>query len=73
MTKEEKWWNRFRKTLDEMPESMEILVDAFGAISAAKRGSSNAFFDKKGHIDNVPTLDLDRWHGKGVENNGSSL
>ena len=73
MTKEEKWWNRFNKVMQDMPYSMEILVDAYGKIFPAKRGSTNEFFIENGHIDNVPILDFDPINKSGVENIGSSL
>ena len=73
MNKEEKWWNKFCKVLDDMPDSMEIIVDAYGGIDPAKRGSTKKCFDKNGDVDNVETMTLGSWRGKGVENVGSSL
>ena len=73
LTEEKKWWNKLCKTLDSMPKSMEILVDAYGKISASRRGESMEYFNKHGDVDNVDILELEPWTGKGVENNGSSL
>jgi len=71
--REKRWWKRFRRCLNEMPQSMEVLVGAHGQICAAGRGASDEEFKRKGDVDNVPRIDLPSWSGKGVENNGSSL
>lgn len=68
-----KWWKKFCAVLDEMPTSMEILVDATGGINVASRHASRDYFKKHGDVDNVPTILLPSWRGEGVENNGSSL
>lgn len=74
MTQEEKWWKRFCKVMDDMPETIEILINAYGKIAVAKRGASNRYFKEHGHVDNVERLDeFHEWRGDGVENNGSSL
>lgn len=73
MNKEElKWWRRLKRVLDDMPETIEILVGARGQISPAARGASLEYFNQNEDVDNVPTYN-DFWFGKGVENNGSSL
>lgn len=72
--KEQAWWRRFRKCLNDMPDSLEILVSAAGAISAAERRACKKYFDEHGDVDNVPVhCELSSWSGKGVENNASSL
>jgi hypothetical protein len=77
---ERKWWRRLTKVLNDMPATMEILVGAYGTLTAAKRGASKAEFKRKekatgeGDVDNVPTLDLPPISSKQrIENNGSSL
>ncbi len=68
------WWNKFRCVLNEMPESLEVLVGAYGEITLANRGATRARFESTGHADNIPTIaEAATWFGVGVENNGTSL
>lgn len=70
---EQRWWARFKRCVQAMPTTMEVLVGAHGDLSAAERGASDAEFDRCGRVDNVPNLDLVGFDPKGIENNGSSL
>lgn len=72
--KHKTWWREFTVKLNNMPKDLEILVGAHGQMSVAERGASRAYFEKHGHVDNVPRIsELPEWHGDGVEDNSSSL
>lgn len=70
---ETEWWNRFCKTLSAMPETMEILVDAYGHIMPTERGAQATEFARVGNADNVPIFELTKWRGEGVKDNSGSL
>lgn len=70
---ERRWWTRFKRCIQAMPPTMEVLVGAHGDLSAAERGASDATFEERGNVDNVPNIDLLGFDPKGIENNESSL
>lgn len=50
-----RWWKRLNRVIADMPEGVEILVSD-GGINLAHAGSTDAYFDIHGHVDNVETL-----------------
>lgn len=57
MTREEqRWFSRLRRTLKDMPETVEIQVHQ-STIQMNKVGGREEYFLEKGHADGVESLD----------------
>lgn len=55
-TEERKWWTRLKKTLNAMPDTVEMTVHVTGCVVLHNVGARQRYFDEMGHSDNVPEL-----------------
>ena len=72
MTKEEKWFNRLKGCLKEMPESVEVAI-ANEVIVLLPRGAVDRSFKKHGSVDYFSDEEIDSFRCKKVLTCSESL
>lgn len=64
-----RWWNRFKKTLREMPEDLELNIRN-GSVAVCHAGAREACFAANKDTDNIDDMEI--FHARRVYPNGES-